>query len=121
MATVWATLGKIWATFISNIWSHWYCGSDIYLPKPALNNIPSLCVYYNLYGCSPVFCHGRAQNFGHRDWPPHEGNRKEENDSGYVEEQVAQRDLNRCYKTVLPVICNSGGTVINFFRAGALV
>ena len=21
-----------------------------YLPKPALNNIPSLCVYYNLYG-----------------------------------------------------------------------
>ena len=25
-----------------------------YLLKPVLNNIPSLCVYYNLYGCDTV-------------------------------------------------------------------
>ena len=26
-----------------------------YLPKPALNNIPSLCVYYNLYASTVAF------------------------------------------------------------------
>jgi hypothetical protein len=43
----------------------------------------------------PVFCHNGSQCLSSRDRPPHEGDWIEEDDAGHVEEQVAERDLER--------------------------
>jgi hypothetical protein len=57
--------------------------------------------------CQPVFCNRLSQDFGHRNRPPHEGDRIEEDDACDVEEQVAQSDL-ESRSQVVAIRCKRG-------------
>ena len=56
MAPLWATYGHFWATFYSNIWSHWcFClsqahlsGFDVKLPKGVVITLQFLEDIYSL-------------------------------------------------------------------------